>query len=448
MAALGKGISQSAGGGWFSRGWRAVAAALIALLGGAIQPASASQDPLFGSQWALQQIGAPTAWQQSTGAGIRIGIVDSGVFAAQEDLAGKVVAAADCIDTQGDPSACHGAGQDDTGHGTLMAGIAAATKDNGRGMAGVAPDARLVVAKVLNHNGGSILDVEAGIRWVVQHGAQVVNLSLADNPLAQRPLDLSFENAVEEAWSGGAVPVVAAGNVTSLGPGQEDFGGLDALVVGATDIRGVLAPYSNPLTSAKWGVVAPGGSATGDRRDVVSTWSDPSRPNATNLYAFRSGASIAAAHVSGVVALLLAEGFSPAEAVQRVLTTARPVPCGLGCHGLVDAAAAAESPSPIVVAGANSAERVPATTQPARATTSQSSIPKVTTPAPASVPSEQALALAPPPPPPDGEVGAVIASTHVTDWGSYLRPVASWTLVILILVSLAWGTDRTHRPPE
>src|SRR5581483_4917021 len=100
--------------------------------------------------------------------------------------------------------------------------------------------------------------------------------------------------------------------------------------------RGVMAPYSNPLWTAKWGVVAPGGSGTGDHRDVVSSWRDPAAPNATNLYAWRGGASIAAAHVSGVVALLLAEGLGPADAVQRVVATARPISCGVGCHGLVD----------------------------------------------------------------------------------------------------------------
>ncbi|MBV9412185.1 MAG: S8 family serine peptidase [Acidimicrobiia bacterium] len=441
MAVLGKRISQSAGGRSFLRGWRAIAVTVLALLGVGVQPARASQDPLVASQWALQQIGAPTAWRQSTGAGIRIGIVDSGVFAAQEDLAGKVVAATDCIDTQGDPGACHGAGQDDTGHGTLMAGIAAATKDNGRGVAGVAPDAQLVVAKVLSDDGGSILDVEAGIRWVVQHGAQVVNLSLADNPMAQRPLDLSFESAVEEAWAAGAVPVVAAGNVTSLGPSQEDFGDLDALAVGATDVRGVLAPYSNPLTSAKWGVVAPGGSATGDGRDVVSTWHDPSAPNATNLYAFRSGASVAAAHVSGVVALLLAQGFSPADAVQQIISTARPVPCGLCCHGLVNAAAAVASPPSIFVAGAGGAAPVPATTRPTRPATPPPTNPTVAAPVPASVATEPPHAVASPAP--DDEVGAVMASARVTGWSPYLRPIVAWAfIVIIILTSLL---ARTHR---
>src|SRR3954451_8555080 len=238
MAALGKGIAQRTA----RRARRRVAVAAIVLTATAAvamnaPPAMASQDPLFATQWNLQQIHAPAAWARSTGAGVRIGIVDSGVFAGQEDLAGKVVTATDCIGTAGDPDRCHGSGQDDTGHGPHMAGVAAARKDNGRGIAGVAPDAQLVVARVLKDDGGSIVDVEAGIRWVVRHGARVINLSLADNPHAQQPLDLSFAAAVEEAWAAGVVPVVAAGNITSLGPDREDYAGLHALVVGATDVR-------------------------------------------------------------------------------------------------------------------------------------------------------------------------------------------------------------------
>src|SRR5437868_12215308 len=141
MAALGKGNGRSAGVRWHRRGTLVGIALAAAALVGNVAPARASQDPWFGAQWALQEIGAPTAWQRSTGAGVRVGIVDSGVFAQQEDLAGKVVAATDCINTGGDPGACHGTGQDDSGHGTHMAGIAAASKDNGRGMAGVAPGA-------------------------------------------------------------------------------------------------------------------------------------------------------------------------------------------------------------------------------------------------------------------------------------------------------------------
>jgi serine protease len=393
---------------------------------------------MFPVQWNLRQIGAPDAWARSTGAGVRIGIVDSGVFAAHEDLAGKVVAATDCIDTAGDPDLCHGSGQDDSGHGTHMAGVAAAAKDNGRGIAGVAPDAQLVVARVLTDDGGSIVDVEAGIRWVVRHGARVVNLSVADNPAAQQPLDLSFASAVDEAWAAGAVPVVAAGNITSLGPDREDFASLDALVVGATDVRGNVVSYSNPLVTTKWGVVAPGGSGTGDRRDVVSTWRNAAAPSALNLYAFRGGASVAAAHVSGVVALLLAEGLTPAQAVERVLATARPIVCGRGCYGEVNAGAAVALPRPPVKV---EAAAVPA---PAAVRAPTSAAP------PTAPPNTRGTTTAPQPPATPAQVGvpmevgsAPVAATTATNRRG-LDYSAGWVWIGFIALA-AVAVVQSHR---
>src|SRR5437763_287478 len=137
------------------------AAACLAFAGSA----QASNDPLFAKQWGLAQIHAPDAWAASTGKGVTIGIVDTGSFPAHEDLAGKVDTAnsANCI---GGCKAGSSA-QDDNGHGTHVSGIAAAYKENGRGGAGVAPDARLVVAKALNSKGGGNTDdVNAGIHWV------------------------------------------------------------------------------------------------------------------------------------------------------------------------------------------------------------------------------------------------------------------------------------------
>jgi hypothetical protein len=108
-------------------------------------------------------------------------------------------------------------------------------------------------------------------------------------------------------------------------------------------------PYSNPISTAKWGLMAPGGSGTRDTRDVISTSLNPAAPTATNLYSYGAAASVAAAHTSGVVALLLAEGFSPMQAVQRIIDTARLLACGVGCHGLLDAAAAVAPPARVVV---------------------------------------------------------------------------------------------------
>ncbi|MEA2534553.1 MAG: serine protease, partial [Actinomycetota bacterium] len=112
--------------------------------------AFASNDPLFAQQWGLAQIGVASAWNSSTGAGISVGIVDTGVDLQHEDLAGQVLMSTNCIGANADPSKCTGSGQDDNGHGTHVAGIVAALKDNGKGGAGVAPSAKLIVAKALD----------------------------------------------------------------------------------------------------------------------------------------------------------------------------------------------------------------------------------------------------------------------------------------------------------
>src|SRR5205823_2677005 len=156
-----------------------------------------------------------------------------------------------------------GAG-DDEGHGTHVSGTAAAA-NNGIGISGVAPSAQLVVAKVLDSNGnGSVDDVNAGIHWVVDHGAQVVNLSLGSDVSLLSGLfgDTSLSDGVEYAWSHGAVAVLAAGNTNFFGLGSSNYGNAHALVVGATGPDGGVAGYSSSLGNAQWGLVAPGGDDT------------------------------------------------------------------------------------------------------------------------------------------------------------------------------------------
>lgn len=307
-------------------------------------PASASNDPLFGQQWALSQVRAPAAWATSTGRGVTIGVVDTGVDLTHEDLAAKVAGSTNCIGSGGNPGACHGNAQDDMGHGTHVSGIAAAVTGNGRGIAGTAPDARLLVAKALDSNGtGSTADINAGIHWVVDHGARVVNLSLGDpNFVFTSVLGTSLQDGIEYAWSRGAVPVLASGNTNALGLGSSNYGSLDAIVVGATGRDDRLATYSSPTGNAKWAVLAPGGSNDGTPADdVLSTYWVAGKANS---YGYLAGTSMATPHVSGAVALLLATGLSPPAAVNRLLATVnRSVSCGAGsttCHGRLDVAAA------------------------------------------------------------------------------------------------------------
>ena len=307
-----------------------VGAVALVVLGLAFAPwaAQASNDPLFGQQWALGRIGATEAWNVSTGDGVRIGVVDTGVDLGHEDLAGKVVASTDCTGSNGDPTRCRGTGQDDNGHGTHVAGIAAAAKDNGKGIAGVAPGAQLVVAKALAADGsGTTEDINAGIRWVVDHGAQVVNLSLGGNFLLDSVFGTSLRDGILYAWSRGAVPVLAAGNTNLLGLGllgSSQYGSLPAVVVGATGPDDRVAGYSSPLGNAQWAVLAPGGGGGGKADAVLSTfW----RQDAANQYDAFSGTSMAAPHVSGTLALLLAKGATPVAAVARLLGTADRVSC-------------------------------------------------------------------------------------------------------------------------
>ena len=323
-------------GGRFRRALVILAVAVVFAPAGA----AATDDPLFNRQWPLARIGAPDP--NATGRDVLIGVVDTGVDMAHPDLQGKVAASAVCVD-----GPCRdGGGQDDNGHGTEVAGIAVATAGNRRGIAGVAPDAKLLVAKVLDADGaGRVDDINAGIRWAVDKGAKVVNLSLGDPDFLLTSLvGTPLKPGIEYAWTRGVVPVLASGNyrVGVVDQGSSNYGDLNAMVVGATDRGDAVARYSTAIGNAKWGLVAPGGSGLpGSANDQVIT---------TILgggYGAVAGTSAAAPHVSAAVAAVLGLGLSPTAAVERVLASLdRSVSCGPGCQGRLDLKAAVAGGGP------------------------------------------------------------------------------------------------------
>jgi len=372
----------------------ALAGLAAVLLAGAPLAASAvgtaPNDPFFPQQWNMTQVQAPAAWTRSTGAGVIIGVVDTGVDLTHQDLAGKVVATTDCVGSGGTESACTGSGQDDNGHGTHVSGIAAADTDNGLGVAGMAPSAKLAVAKALDSSGsGNFNDVNAGIEWVVEHGARVVNLSLgSDLPGLGGLVGGSLTSGVDYAWSHGAIPVIAAGNQNFFGLGSSNYGNVNAVIVGATGPQKEVAPYSSPLGNAKWALVAPGGdgtdaagnpvcTGTAQASCIVSTYWSSS--NTTSEYAYDQGTSMATPMVSGALALLLATGMTPTQAIDRLLASAdKSVSCGSNCAGLLDAAAAvgastSGAPAPSATTTTSSGRRT--TVGNTTATTSPSSSP-------------------------------------------------------------------------
>jgi thermitase len=188
-------------------------------------------------------VDAVEAWNVTTGSGIKVAVLDSGVATDNPDINPKVVARANFSTAA--------TNEDNYGHGTHVAGIVAATADNTIGVAGVCPGCTILAGKVLNDSGvGSSSSLANGINWAVTNGAKVINMSIGVR--ASRTL----ETAVNNAWSKGVVLVAAAGNggnQTKIYPGAYP----NVIAVAATDNSDVKASFST--YGASWvDIAAPG----------------------------------------------------------------------------------------------------------------------------------------------------------------------------------------------
>jgi subtilisin family serine protease len=287
----------------------------------------------------LTRVRMPPAWDLTKGSTAQIiAVVDTGVDINHPDLLGRTVGGFNAITNSL-------AQTDDNGHGTMVAGIAAANTNNAVGVAGVAWVGRIMPVKVLGADGtGLDSDVAQGIQWAADHGAKIINLSL-DGPDDSAVL----HSAVQYATGKGALCVVAAGNSASSVP---EFPAAydEAFTVGATDSAGSLAYFSS------WGtwvdLVAPG-------MGIISTYA---RSQGFD-YAIGDGTSFAAPIVSGVAALVRTRfpAYTPAQLAFRLRSTARDAgPRGIDPYygnGLLDAdnavggAWAAELATPVLGTG-------------------------------------------------------------------------------------------------
>ncbi|MCI2419473.1 S8 family serine peptidase [Saccharopolyspora sp. K220] len=346
-----------------------ITAGLVGLSVFATQTAATAQsagDPLSAKQWGLAQIRAPEAWTSSTGAGQIIAVVDTGVDLGHPDLAPKLVPGATFAGCGAQPAPCgngdwrgvDGVGQQVDSHGTHVAGIAAAVADNGIGIAGVAPDARIMPIKALENGSGTFADIGAGIRYAADHGANVVNLSLGAQPGSQLltllGLTTETKDAIAYARERGVVVVASAGNETAPlcdTPSWE----AGALCVTATDADELHSVYSNLGIKLDTKVVAaPGGSSLQDCDGDI--WSTVPRGAGSpdcgqGDYDAFAGTSMAAPHVAGVAALLGAQGRNADGVEQALMHSARTpllelrgVFTPLYGYGVVDAAAAVQQP--------------------------------------------------------------------------------------------------------
>ncbi|OXM54560.1 peptidase S8 and S53 subtilisin kexin sedolisin [Amycolatopsis alba DSM 44262] len=284
------------------------------------------------------QVGAPAAWNSGwTGKGTTVAVVDTGIDEKHPDLVGKTVASAD-FSGEGDIVDRHG-------HGTHCASIIAGTgAASGGRYKGMAPDAKLVVAKVFDASGeADTAQVMAGIDWAVAQGSKIVNLSLGAgvsdgaDPLSEQIDTLSAKS--------GALFVVAAGN---SGPGDRTIttpgSATSALTVGAVGRDNSLAWFSSRGPRLRDALVKPEITAPGvgivAARAAGTAMGDP----VDDSYTAASGTSMATPHVAGAAAILLQQqpGFTWQELKNTLVTTAKDV--GLRWYeqgaGLLDVARA------------------------------------------------------------------------------------------------------------
>lgn len=319
-------------------------------------------DPNFTLQWGLSKINAPAAWDRTTGnASIVVAVIDTGVDLNHPELAPLLVPGFDMVDLgpnptppagyrfEGDFQGRDATPQDEVGHGTHVAGTIACLSNNAAMVAGVTWQCRVMPVKVLTRlvnianptrvsGTGSAADIAAGIRWAVDHGARVLNMSLGG------PSDTQVErDAVAYAIARGVVVCAAMGNDGPTGTTSFPAAYPGVVAVGAIDVADHRAWFSQ---------VGPHIDLVGPGVDILSTvWDDGT--------ATMSGTSMATPHVAGVAALVLSvkPSLSGAQVADILRQTARPlrdnpsdpVPNNSYGFGCVDALAAVNRASPPII---------------------------------------------------------------------------------------------------
>lgn len=239
-------------------------------------------DPRYNEQWAADVMGLSWSWGQlpANPTPVTVAVIDSGICATHPDLSGRVLSGYDFIDDNSDPA-------DQFGHGCAVAGVIAANANNGQGIAGVAPNARIMPLRVLDSSGnGDYSAISQAIVYAADNGADIINLSLAGRFYSQVMAD-----AVTYATSRGVDVVAASGNF-----GSEElyypaaFPGVVA--VGSVDPTLQRSSFSNYGAHVR--MMAPG-------RDILTTSMDGG-------YDFQTGTSFAAPQVAGLMALSMALG--------------------------------------------------------------------------------------------------------------------------------------------
>ena len=327
-------------------------------------------DTHYGVQWHYHEATAgmnlPAAWDNATGTGQVVAVVDTGIT-THSDLGTNIVGGYDFISSstaardgngrdsnpadQGDWWAAGECGlsygSNSSWHGTHVAGTVAALSNNAKGVAGVAFNAKVVPVRVLGKCGGTLSDIADGIIWAA--GGTVTGIPANANPAKVINMSLggggscgsTYQNAINSAVGRGATVVVAAGNENTNVSYSQPANCANVVVVAASDRAGNRASYSNYGTGVD--VTAPGGEVdVAAANGIASTLNTGTTTPGSETYVYYEGTSMATPHVAGLVALMLSKkSMTPADVESTLKANVRALPgtCSGGCGaGLVDAA--------------------------------------------------------------------------------------------------------------
>jgi type VII secretion-associated serine protease mycosin len=294
-------------------------------------------DPLVGDsvrdeQWHLKTLNVAGAWAVANGTGVTVAVIDSGVDATHPDLQGQVLPGLDLVDSRGDGDT------DLVGHGTTVSAIIAGRSDDNAGVIGIAPKAKILPVRVLDEENryNDAIIVAKGVRWAVDHGARVINLSLGGNGGSA-----TLAAALDYAFAKDVVVIACTGNTSASSDTEVWYPAREpgVIAVAGTERDGD-ALWSGSITGKETVVDAPATQLVG------------ARPGG---YWRVQGTSFAAPMVSGTAALIRSRWptMPAGEVINRIIRTAKdrgvPGRDATYGYGLIDPTAALTADVPAVL---------------------------------------------------------------------------------------------------